>query len=135
VTLVSEEMRRNLAHCAYEHSHWLQLAATQVDHRLTTDAAQVEGRTAYALERARDEVLRAEQLVAKWQPLYDELQNDVLARLLLVNPGFNTLATMQAHDDEARTAAHARTDKTQALVMELAEGLAMATLDCDYDVR
>jgi hypothetical protein len=143
--LVSEEMQRNLAYCAHEHSQWLKLAVdvalpTQHDAApspsaaASLDAAQVEGRRAYALERARDEVLRAKQLVAKWQPLYNELRNDMLVRLLLIDPGFNTLTTMEADDEKAQTAAHAPNDATQVLVMELANGLAMATLECDYNI-
>jgi hypothetical protein len=153
VALVSEEMRRNVAHCIYEHSRWLLLANTKVDrgcseHTSTSvegnllmapmpDVAQEEGRRAYCLECACDEVVRAQQHAAKWLPLYQELQQDELMRHLVVDPRFELVATMGSKENSKGKARNlknaANVDAPQQLVVELAEGLAMATLEDDYE--
>jgi hypothetical protein len=107
-----------------------------VQHRTETDAADTtsrpintalqEGFRSYCLERARDEELRTQQLTAKWQPLYTEWKKNALVGPLLVDPGFDTVASLSTR----RTASRKATD-TQTLLMEVTEGLAMATIECE----
>jgi hypothetical protein len=164
VMLTSEEMRRNLAYAIYERKRWLELAMSSKDCRNGTrcndlvppiaipplpDCALDEGRRAYCLERALDEEVRVRQLVAKWRPIHDDLKKkNPFISLLLIDPAFDaalaaihtttdqsTASATRTSTTESRAAAKQQDDNTQALVMELAEGLAMATLDCEGEPR
>jgi hypothetical protein len=126
VMLVTEEMRRNIAYCDYEHNRWRSMAAAELERQepaeLPLDAAEAEGRRAYAFERAADEHLRAEQLTALWRPIYEDLLKTEFYRLLMVDPAFDAFKPVKRTETTAA-------DDSQVLVMALADGLAMTTLE------
>jgi hypothetical protein len=124
--LVTEEMHRNLAYCNYEHQRWMGIATAELECQeptaLPMDAAEAEGRRAYAFERAADKQLRTKQLTAKWWPIYNDMIKTEFYRSLMVDPAFDTCRPVKKSEATAA-------DDTQVLVMALADGLAMATLE------
>jgi hypothetical protein len=139
VALLTEEMRRNLAYCVYEHKRWMGLSnrdgcsAASADCKAPTkpsDAVYEEGCRSYCVERAQDEVLRAQKLTAKWRPIYTEWKKHPVVGPLLVDPAFDSVAASLTSQGIASTRMTKATD-TQTLLMEVTEGLAMATLECE----
>jgi hypothetical protein len=139
VALLTEEMRRNLAYCVYEHKQWMDLsngggrmaASTPLKAPAgPSDAVLEEGCRSYCVERAQDEVLRAQKLTAKWRPIYTEWKKNPVVGPLLVDPAFDSVAASLTSAGTASTRTTKATD-TQTLLMEVTEGLAMATLECE----
>jgi hypothetical protein len=157
--LNTEEMRRNIAYCAYERQQWLDLANspddprwsggsdTVEDHAMQAELSALdptlhEGRRSYALERAHDEEQLASGLVAKWRPVYTRWSKSDLLGPLLINPEFDTAPTFENRcaDQSAGAGMDVRTtnaavhDLPVLLETQMSLGLAMSTNECDYDV-
>jgi hypothetical protein len=139
VALLTEEMQRNLAYCVYEHKQWMDLlnggghmaASTPLKAPAgPSNAVLEEGCRSYCVERAQDKVLRAQKLTAKWRPIYTEWKKNPVVRPLLVDPAFDSVAASLTSAGTASTRTTKATD-TQTLLMEVTEGLAMATLKCE----
>jgi hypothetical protein len=147
--LITEEMRRNITYCGYEGLRWRGLSVNQGGHvssarrggtssnpsQPSTDAALQEGRSSYALERARDEELLSAILTAKWHPLYTEWKRHPLVGPLLIDPEFdNLLVTGIRLNGAPKDAASDVTEVApQVIALDMSDGLALSTDDCESE--